>query len=104
MTSRIAIVGAREHPDLKVISVALLHVPSSMVHALPAPNRHHNLINALAEAGVDRKYIADCEQGFLLSDGRFARRKPALIIAERASQIVKGPTAPAHGLFSEDVW
>ena len=42
------------------------------------------------------------EQGFLLSDGRFARRKAAASVALRAGQIEKLNWPP--NLYSEDLW
>lgn len=33
-----------------------------------------------------------------------AMRKPALYIATQAKQLIRVPSSPAHGLFSEDCW
>lgn len=45
---------------------------------------------------------ADCEQGFLLNNGRFAMRKAAAALAVRNGQI-DAPKWPPN-LYSEDLW
>jgi hypothetical protein len=72
-----------------------------VIHALPPPNRHHNIVHALGYAGID--LVGREEQGFLLSDGSFADRPQALVIARAAGQVLR-ETGPHIGLFSEDVW
>lgn len=92
-----------EQQRLRVVSAAML-MPHGLVLSVPAPGRHHNIIHALHALGVKP---TGGEQGFLLSDGQFVRRKPAVRIAEEARQLLeRAPTAGswAHGLFSEDVW
>lgn len=69
------------------------------IWSVPRPGRHHNVIALMGSA-----FRQHFEQGFVLSDGRFVMRKAALRVATEAGQIIKGPTAPQHGLFSEDVW
>lgn len=72
------------------------------IYSVQRPGRHHDVIRVMAEAGLPTPITG--EQGFLLNDGRFVRRKAALRIARQAEQLIREPTAPAHGLFSEDVW
>lgn len=72
-------------------------------HSLPKPARHHDVIGHMSRDGVSVEDISGAEQGFITSDGQFVRRKPALRIAQNAGQIIRS-TAPAHGLFSEDIW
>ena len=55
----------------------------------------------MVEAGVEAPILD--EQGFLLSDGTFCRREPAVRIATVAGQIIK-KTPPHNKLFSEDLW
>lgn len=56
-------------------------------YSVPAPGRHHDVIRHMRENGVTENQNADWEEGFLLSDGRFARRKAAGYIATRAGQV-----------------
>lgn len=88
-------------PPLHVTGVAIYDHELDAVYSLPAPARHHELIRKLAREG--HEIPIQGEQGFLLSDGRFATRYTALEIARSAGQLLK-ETAPQHRLFSEDVW
>jgi hypothetical protein len=73
------------------------------VYQLPRPARHHDVIRHMREAGIDAGDIAIGEQGFVSTEGRFLHRFAAQRVAREAGQIIR-ETAPAHGLFSEDVW
>ena len=84
----------------RIEGVAILD-EDGKVWALSPPRRHHDLIRWLASSG--RPTPIRGEQGFITSRGRFVRRKPALRLARAAGQVLR-ETAPAHGLFSEDVW
>ena len=70
------------------------------VYSVPRPGRHHDVIRLMVEKG--RPTPISGEQGFVLSDGRFARRKPAARIAITAGQIEKLKWPPL--LYSEDLW
>lgn len=72
-----------------------------IIYSMPRPARHHNVLHAMIASGVDDR---GSEQGFVTTLSRFVRRKPALRIADKAGQLKSEPTAPYHGLFSEDVW
>lgn len=86
---------------LKVVSVAIL-TQDGLIHSLPAPNRHHHVVHLLFEKFNHQDTGLD-EQGFLLSNGSFCRRKPAKLVAEKAGQLL--PTAmKLSELYSEDVW
>ncbi len=82
-------------------AAAVLDTTTGTVYWMPRPNRHWSIVHAMDAIGL--KQCAEHEQGFLTSDGYFARRTPAKAIAEKAGQLVEG-----HGkgprLFSEDVW
>jgi hypothetical protein len=71
------------------------------VHSVPIPGRHNDVIKQMVEVGHQPpiKY----EQGFVLSDGQFVRRKPAALIAIKAGQCTT-IRLPGQGLLSEDVW
>lgn len=87
--------------QLRVVAAAV-RMSDGRVFSLPPPARHYNIIHMMAGVlGIPQ--TGDQEQGFLLSDGRFCRRKPARIIAERAGQLL--PRAmDLLELYSEDVW
>jgi hypothetical protein len=85
------------------IECAALLTEDGQVVSLPRPARHHDVIQHMTRQGFTPEAIARSEQGFTTDTLRFVRRKPALRIAWKADQLIK-ETAPAHGLFSEDVW
>ena len=87
--------------QLRVVAVAVRDEKGE-VHTLPAPARHHDVIREMASRDL-RTMGPDIEQGFLLSDGRFCRRKPAKRIAEKAGQLLPRASKLME-LFSEDVW
>ncbi len=69
-------------------------------------HRHNNILN---QPGAMSKelfgYLRNGEQGFLLSNGKFASRHQALIIAIKVNQVDKDKlTAKRSGLFSEDLY
>ncbi len=85
------------------------------VFSVAQPGRHHDVIRLMcAELKVTTLigYEQTMESGFLLSDGRFCRRKPAALVAFRAGQLIKerlklrgrDPEAVPDQLYSEDVW
>lgn len=86
---------------LRIVAVAVRD-EKGVIHTLPAPARHHDVVREMHDKGL-RNMGPDIEQGFLLSDGRFCRRKPAKRIAERAGQLLPRASKLAE-LFSEDVW
>jgi len=92
--------------DLRVVAAAVFVQGNEFRHdlilSMPPPARHSDIIRAAASLGMEVLFVQE-SQGFLLSDGRFARRKPALVIAREAGQVLR-ETAPHVGLFSEDVW
>jgi len=92
----------RLHLSALHVVAAAIRIEHGPVLSLPRPARHHDIIRALDASGFP--FEQHWEQGFLLSDGRFARRKPARIVAIAAGQFK--PDATHHGelLFSEDLW
>jgi hypothetical protein len=99
--SRDPVQEARE-VERRVTGVAINHNDSGEIHSLPAPARHNDVIRELSALG--HPWPIRGTQGFVLDDGTFVTRRAALTIAERAGQLLSEPIAPAHGLFSEDVW
>lgn len=92
--------------DLRIVGVAWRY--KGFVYILPPPNRHGDLIQLMAHTFKVRPPICclDNEEscsGFILNDGRFVRRAPALHIARKAGQIVR-PDPPLSELYSENLW
>jgi hypothetical protein len=83
-----------------VVAAAILD-PEGKPVSLPPPARHGHIIRYMAEE-LHHKTPISGEQGFMLSDGRFARRKPAGRIAIKAGQI-RELSHPSL-LYSEDLW
>lgn len=87
--------------SLKIVRAAIRD-DRGAVWSVPIPGRHHNIIANMRDAGYEGPLHGD-HQGFLLNDGRFARRKPALYVAEKAGQLIGGKTISST-LTSEDLW
>ncbi len=88
---------------LRVVAAALLH--EGVTYSLPPPARHFDVMrDTVKRLGLES--MPYHEQGFLLSNGRFCRRKPAYIIAEKAGQLLPRQPGGYNGpeLYSEDVW
>lgn len=90
-----------ETTQLRVVAAALL-TPDGLIHTMPPPARHHDIVHRLTEAGIDTMR-ATVEQGFLLSNGRFCMRKAAKRVAEKAGQLLER-ASNLDELYSEDVW
>lgn len=73
------------------------------VYSLPPPARHHDVIKHMADELKTEK-LGYYEQGFVDSLGRFVRRKPAMLIAKRAGQILENRAPVLDDLFSENLW
>lgn len=86
---------------LLVVAAAIKSAEDGIVYSVPAPGRHHNVIHMLAQAGFKPPVLG--EQGFLLSDGRFATRTAAKYVARKAGQLLER-ASELKQLFSEDVW
>ncbi len=80
---------------------AAVRTPDGLVFSVARPGRHHTILHLMVAEGLVQQERH--EQGFLLSDGRFCRRKPAKIVAERAGQLLPH-ASKSSDLFSEDVW
>ena len=86
------------------VACAAIRLADGTIFSVPRPGRHHDVIRVIREAGITTPIRQD-QQGFLLSDGRWARRKAALMVALEAGQIKEPlPGHCCHGLFSEDLW
>jgi hypothetical protein len=90
-----------EGPDHGItIKQAAILLPNGVVCTMERPNRHHNIIQALAAAGVHKPVRGD--QGFMDSNGDFCNRALARCLAVESGQATE--THHPRELFSEDLW
>jgi hypothetical protein len=94
-------VAADAPKALFVVAAAIKRIDTGTVYTLDPPARHADVIRKMVSEGV-AAIRPEAEQGFLLSDGRFARRRAAEHVAREAGQL----TGKMHGpiLTSEDLW
>ena len=84
-----------------IIAAAIKH--GSLIHILPKPARHHDIIREMVLNGYDKPITG--EQGFINDDGEFLDRKQALKEAEWSMQVNSDTkVGNKNHLFSEDVW
>lgn len=70
--------------ESRTVQAAAIMGDDGKVYSEPRPARHHDVIAAMRMKGYSGS-VAGIRQGFLLSDGRFATRDAARIIAGDAS-------------------
>lgn len=99
---------SRDEYGSRIVAVAVTKpigkTGQRLTFTLPAPARHHDVLQLMYLAGLPQDH--ETEQGFLTDTGRFIRRKPAKIMAERAGQLKPRQPSQYDGpeLFSEDLW
>ena len=91
-----------DNPILTIESAAIRDIDGK-VWTLPRPARHHNIIKLMRESGYTGPVMGPDQQGFILSNGNFCRRKAALRVAEKAGQLKNGKTISSQ-LTTEDLW
>ena len=86
-----------------IVAAAVFH---GCIFSLPAPARHHTILNSLSVVlGIESAQVHQANQGFLTSSGRFVNRTEAYYIAHRQNQILPSQSAKViPELFSEDIW
>lgn len=82
--------------SLRVVAPACLF--NDVVYTLPPPATHSDVLREMAE-----KRIYGGEAGFLLSNGQFASRRDAALLAMRNGQI-KAASGSVSSLQSGDLW
>ncbi len=91
---------------MRIVAAAIRH--DGAVYTLPAPARHHHIMRWMQERSLlpEFGYVAVDDFGFVASDMRYVRRKPAMLIAQAAGQIIRPASGGYQGpdLYSEDVW
>lgn len=89
----------------QITHVAILY--EGKVWALPRPNRHHHIIQAMFKE-TGRGIAGPDIQGFVTNTGRFLNRADAFILASRNGQLDRSwhPQNSYNGdrLYSEDLW
>ncbi len=87
--------------EMRIVAAAVLF--EGKIYTMEAPARHWNIVHAMAESGIPQDQRST--QGFLTSSNTFVRRRPALMIAENAKQLLRPiEKNRTQELFSEDVW
>jgi hypothetical protein len=88
----------RKNPRGIVASACQLE---GLTFSLPAPARHHDVLQSMHVAGIACGYET---QGFLDHRGVFVGRKAAMIIAHQWNQLIDGEFVDGEDLFSEHLW
>jgi hypothetical protein len=83
------------------VKFAAIKYTDGYIYAVPRPGRHHTVIGMMADYGHPTPIKG--EQGFILSDGTFADRQAAKIVAKKAKQLLPR-ASKSDELFSEDLW
>lgn len=86
----------------KIDCVAIRLPNKSYTYVMTKPNRHGNIIQLMTERGETIETIANSEEGFTTTEGRFVSRKEALRIAEKAGQVIG--EIIGNELYSENLW
>lgn len=87
----------------RVVAAAIIG-HDGKVCSLPPPARHHDVIRHMVHV-LDHPIPIKGEQGFVLSDGTFARRRRAKVMAVANDQILPHMKHMQNPyLFSEDLW
>ena len=73
------------------------------IFTLPRPNRHFKLIQEVVKLGWKIPITQD-QQGFLLEDNTWIRRKAAYAWALRSGQVKRENVISKGTLLSEDLW
>lgn len=84
-----------------MIVAAAIRTPDGVVRSFAPPARHAKIEIQCMQAGIS---MIGAEKGFLLHDGRWARRKPAAREAVKCGQVERDKINWNLGLFTEDLW
>lgn len=89
---------------MRVIISAAIKTSDGIIHSLPPPARHADIVYALHRVKYPKAklIIAEGEQGFINNDGDFMARKEAGAYAIKNGQVNKLGFPPE--LYSEDLW
>jgi hypothetical protein len=82
------------------VGAAAIVASNGTLYSLKPPARHDTIFRFMQARGENCRGTT---QGFLLSDGTFATRGRAAVVAFEAGQLPKDTVAP-FTLMSEDLW
>lgn len=85
------------HPRYGRIACAAINI-GGIVYSKPAPARHGDIAKDILVEPTESQY------GFLTDAGVWVNRQDALRIAHNAGQLIRSPSHPFHGLYTNDVW
>jgi hypothetical protein len=89
-----------ENEMSETMIVAAAMVWKGVVCSLPAPARHSDIIEAIAQNIPENEWPVSGEDGFLTSSGKFVGRNDGMEIARAAGQT----DSSSDTLYSEDLW
>lgn len=87
---------------LSIESAAIRDIDGK-VWTLPQPARHHDVIRLMRESGYTGPVSGQDQQGFLLSNGIYCRRKAAYSVAKKSGQLKNGKMIGSQ-ITTEDLW
>jgi len=92
------------HDDEVIAGVAIIH--KGYVVSLPGPNRHHHVMQLVADTVPENEWPVGNLQGFITSRGRYVDRIEARKIAIGSGQFMPeaGKEDQFRELYSEDLW
>ena len=96
-------------PLVRPVAHRITHVAirfRGVIHSLPAPNRHHDIIRKIVtdDPTVDCVDGEEDDQGFLDETGAYLTRWQALRVARHTGQLRTDRQVYANRLFSENLW
>jgi hypothetical protein len=89
-----------EQKPLRGIVAAACQI-DGLTFSMPAPARHHDVMQSMDVAGVR---CIGADQGFLDHRGVFVGRKAAMIVAYQWNQLKEGEFEDGGDLYSEHLW
>lgn len=84
--------------DERVVAAAMIY--KGIMATLPPPNRHSDIIHAIAQKVPETEWPISGLGGFLTSAQRFVDRKEGMQIAKNAGQT----NSASDTLYTEDLW
>lgn len=82
----------------RVVAAAMIY--RGVMATLPPPNRHSDIIHAIAVKVPESEWPISGLGGFWTSEARFVNRKEGMVIAKAAGQTM----SDSDTLYTEDLW
>lgn len=93
---------AIEKAPIRITGVAVC--ANDLIYAMPAPNRHCDIMFRLFAVNKELFNDKNTEQGFITTTGEFVNRRQGLRLALAAGQVLEENLVAPPELFSEDLW